>query len=355
LNRTLSIREKTLGVDHPSTAFCLAGLGQLCQEQQRYAEAGTFYQRALQIRRKVLGEEHSEVGVSLRLLAELYRLQRRYSEAEQSGQKALAVLERAKGPDHPDVADVLHTLAALCYDQGLPARAAPLVERAILLRDRAQLSPGQRFESYELRARVAWDLGHKSEAVADLHQAMDLAEQQRAYGSGAEQERAEFFARFAPAFERMVAWQAELGDLSEALMAIERGRARSLLDEMQASGADLDVGRPAAEREELRRREGEQKSRVATLENQVADAEQNKAENAGPLRDQLAKARKALYEHCRDERSSNPVYRNLLSVGAGPPRLSQLQRQLVANQGLLLVYLLGDEGGYVLAVRPESA
>ena len=103
----------------------------------------------------------------------------------------------------------------------------------------------------------------------DLRRAIDLAEQQRGRASGAEHERAEYFTRFAGAFERMVAWQTELGDVSEALAAIERSRARSLLDEMNMGGAELDIGRSAVEREAIRRREGELKGRVAGLEKQL--------------------------------------------------------------------------------------
>jgi CHAT domain-containing protein len=42
-------------------------------------------------------------------------------------------------------------------------------------------------------------------------------------------------------------------------------------------------------------------------------------------------------------------------VGAGPPRLSQVQRRVLADGGLLLAYLFGDKGGYVLVVRPDDA
>jgi CHAT domain-containing protein len=73
------------------------------------------------------------------------------------------------------------------------------------------------------------------------------------------------------------------------------------------------------------------------------------------LEKSLADARAALYQHYRDQRSTNPVYRNLLAVGTGPIRLSQVQRELVGRGGLMLVYLLGDQSGYVLAIGPRMA
>ena len=44
----------------------------------------------------------------------------------------------------------------------------------------------------------------------------------------------------------------------------------------------------------------------------------------------------------------------MLSAG-GPPRVSQLQRRLVGEGGLLLVYLFGKTQGYVVAVGPDQA
>jgi hypothetical protein len=155
-------------------------------------------------------------------------------------------------------------------EQGRYAEAEPLVDRAIAILDRAGFAPGRRFECYLLRARIAWQRQLRSEAMADLHQAMQLSEQQRAESSGSAHERAETFTRYNEAFEQMVAWQLELKDISEALAAMERGRARSLLEEMAQSGVDLLAGRSALECERLRKREMELKRQVDELEKQIA-------------------------------------------------------------------------------------
>ena len=63
--------------------------------------------------------------------------------------------------------------------------------------------------------------------------------------------------------------------------------------------------------------------------------------------------RGTLYEHSRDERNASPVYRNLVSTGLGPPRLSQVQRRLIAD-GMLLVYILGEKESFVLAAGRGS-
>ena len=67
----------------------------------------------------------------------------------------------------------------------------------------------------------------------------------------------------------MVEWQTELGDVNEALLAIERSKARSLLDELSRPGVDMELGRSSREREELRRREDQIKAHITGLEKQI--------------------------------------------------------------------------------------
>lgn len=356
--RSLAIRERVLGPEHPSVAITLNNLACVLDDLGREDECEQLYLRALAIDEKVYGPDHSAVASQLNNLGLLYKSQGRYDEAAEYYGRCLEIRQRAQGPNHPDVAMVLHNLAYLANDRGDIDAAEAYIDRAIAIRERANISPSVRFDSYYLRAKIAWTDGRKSEALADMRRAMELAELQRSYSAGAERERAKLFANFSSAFERMVEWQGQEGDLAEVLAAMERGRARSLLDELGMAGSDVNVGRSLRERERLSRRESELKAEIARLENELNDLSGDSGEASDEqrrLQDLLAKAREALYEHYRDERSSSPVYRDLLTVGSGPPRLSQIRRRLVGEDGLMLVYMFGTDGGYVLAVRPDSA
>jgi CHAT domain-containing protein len=341
--RALAIYEKALGPEHPLVGKAAANVGEICWRQSRYGDAEPLCRRALAIQEKANGPEHPDVAMTLAKLAGLYAHERRFAAAEPLYRRALAIREKTAGPENVRTALCLQDLARLYFDQGDLEKAEPLVDRAILIRDRALVAPGERFESYFLRAQIAWRRASTREALADLRKAMDLAELQRGQSSGAEHERAEHFGKWAAAFEQMVAWQVRLGDVGEALDAIERGRARSLLDEMNVGGVDLLIGRTAVERQTLRRREASLKAKIASLESQ------------GGVEAALAEARQQLYDHYRQMRSESPVYRSLLSVGSGRPRLSQVQRHLVGDGGLLLAYLFGEEGGYLVVVGADFA
>ncbi len=66
---------------------------------------------------------------------------------------------------------------------------------------------------------------------------------------------------------------------------------------------------------------------------------------------QLAGAHAQLCDQHATSKSSSAVYRRLLSTGGGPPGMSQLKRSIVGDENLLLIYFLGEEAGYLLALN----
>ena len=69
LQRALTIREKTLGPDHPETAWSLNELAALLQNKGDNAGAEPLLRRALAIRENVLGPDHPDTATSLNDLA----------------------------------------------------------------------------------------------------------------------------------------------------------------------------------------------------------------------------------------------------------------------------------------------
>jgi CHAT domain-containing protein/Flp pilus assembly protein TadD len=109
----------------------LNNLALLYQEQGRYADAEPLYKRSLAIRQKTLGPDHPDVATSLNNLAWLYKDQGRYADAEPLYKRSLAIKETSLGPDHPDVATALNNLAALYDNQGRYADALPIIAQTL--------------------------------------------------------------------------------------------------------------------------------------------------------------------------------------------------------------------------------
>jgi tetratricopeptide (TPR) repeat protein len=137
LERSLAIRERALGPDHPDVARSLHDLAAIYREQARYAEAEPLHERALAIRERAFGPDHAEVAASLHNLATVYLNQGRYDEAERLNRRALAIRERAFGPDHLLVAETLNNLGVIQQYERRPAEAQKFQERALAIRERS--------------------------------------------------------------------------------------------------------------------------------------------------------------------------------------------------------------------------
>jgi len=101
----------------------------------RAPETRTLAERSVTIKEKQLGSQHPDVGLSLTTLGIVLRLQGDYPRAKSLFERALAIQEQAFGPSHPDVARTLTMSAALAVDTGDLPGAQALNERALAIRE----------------------------------------------------------------------------------------------------------------------------------------------------------------------------------------------------------------------------
>jgi tetratricopeptide (TPR) repeat protein len=134
--RSLAIREGTLGPEHLNTAISLDKLAGLLMEQNDLVGARPLFERALAIYEKVLGAEHRNTASGLNNLAGLLGAQGDLVGARPLFERALAIRKKMLGPEHPDTATSLIGLAVVLHMQGDLAGAQPLVERALAIREK---------------------------------------------------------------------------------------------------------------------------------------------------------------------------------------------------------------------------
>ncbi len=135
--RALTIREKALGPEHPSTATSLNNLALLLSAQGDLGGARPLFERALAIDEMALGPEHPDTAQSLNNLAGLLQAQGDLGGARPLFERALAIREKALGPEHRSTATSLDNLAVALEGQGDLARARPLYKRALAIREKA--------------------------------------------------------------------------------------------------------------------------------------------------------------------------------------------------------------------------
>lgn len=359
--RALEIREEVLRDDHPDLATSLMNLGNVEADLENFDTADEYYQRAYAILEKAYGEGHVELSHCISRIGDLHWKQGHYDDALARYTESFAILERHWGPVHPNLAMVLYDLAWCYYRIDDSDECVRLMDRAINIDRQAPVGPYTAHLLYFLRARALREAGRSSDAVRDLERALKLAEESRRGSSGAELERAMFFARFGAAFEQMVAWQMEDGNVEKALEAMERARARSLLDEIGMLGVDLDAGRPLEEEQQLEESTREVRERLARLEGEVerliqrGAASQANETRLAELKSEIAQARQEQYEQYRDARASSRIYQQLATSRDRIPPMGDIQRQLLSDRSLMLVYMLGENHGYVIAITQDDS
>lgn len=397
--RALEIRQEVFSESHLDLAESFHSLASLYESHGRNPEAVDYLQKALKIRVSVLGENHHLVADSLNNLAIIYGRVGLPAEEEKYYRRALNAREQAKGKEDPKLAVLFHNFAEMYLGRGQPDLAEPLqrqalriqeqyfsptyhglgltlaglaevciaknqmeealtlLNRAIQLQENGGASPTDLARDYLARAQLHWRIKKIPEALADGNAAMRFAEQQRLQASGAAFDRSRLFSKSRNAFHQVVAWQSELGNVSEAFAATERFRARSLLDQLAQQGIELLSGVPSDQVRKLRRREAIAQTRVASLLHKIDHANRLPQTSPGDekaslaaLHVDLAKAQLELINVDRDIRTSSSAYQLTIGKEFQPISLNDLQTWLTSESALLLEYLLTPNGGWLFVV-----
>ena len=130
IERSLAIREKVLGPDHPAVATSLNDLGSLYRSTEEYDKAEPLLERAVAIWEKALGPDDPGFGTGLHDLALFYESRAEHAKAEPLYDRALAIWEKALGPDHAFIATGLNNLADLYRATERDEEAEALEQRA---------------------------------------------------------------------------------------------------------------------------------------------------------------------------------------------------------------------------------
>jgi len=170
-DRALAIYRAAYGPSHPQVAVALRHRAQLEMGTQA---AVHDLQDALAITTAALGPEHPEIATQEGNLGAAYAGLARWREAEEHYQRAVELHDKTVGPNHQMTAMALTGLGQTIVERHEPARAIPVLERALAIHDAnhapAPIAAGPRW----FLARALWDSGR------DRARAVVLAEQARA-------------------------------------------------------------------------------------------------------------------------------------------------------------------------------
>lgn len=175
--RILSIRESTLGPDHPVFSISLNNLANVHTNLGVYTEALVLFERALAIDERALGLDHPTVAGSLNNLGIVHLTMGSYAKARTLLERALAIAQHSLGPHHTKVAASMSNLARVHIATGAHIEARTLLEHSLAIDERAlgPLHPAIAMDLKDLAA-VHKFTGDFSEARTLYRRALDIEE-----------------------------------------------------------------------------------------------------------------------------------------------------------------------------------
>ena len=331
-----------------AVASAFNNLGLVALDKGDLARARDYHLRALEIRKK-LTPDNLVFALSLSNLGAVAYQQGDLPTAENYYQKALAVVEKI-APNGTDMSWTLSHLAAVSRDRGDLESAETHYRRAIAIYEKLTPSSINQARSLSGLASVLRQRGRLEEAAELFQRAIHALENQVEHLGGTENVRADFRGRHESYYSQYIDLLIAQKQPELAFQALERSRARTLLETLAAAHVDIRKGADPAllERERLFKVEISARSerRIHLLNEKHADEQIKGVEKEiGDLNLQYQDVEAQI-------RDSSPGYAALTQPQ--PLTAGEVQQRLLDPGTVLLEYSLGEQRSYVFAVTSSS-
>jgi CHAT domain-containing protein/tetratricopeptide (TPR) repeat protein len=339
--------------DRVGVARALNSLGEIQTTQGNYTRALELFQKALPFLEATPVEFVSEeTAALLNNIGDAHALQGNYTEAQKYYQKSLTLSERVGMTG--GVAHALNHSANAYRLQGDQTRALEAAVRAAALArqigDRETL-----WNALATAGDVHRAAGEHALSLQAFEEAIATIESLRANFRGQEA-RATYFATVRRPYESYIELLMRLhkqnpsgGYDGRALEASERGRARTLLEALTESHADIRQGvEPAL----LQRERDLQQQLNAAAKRQVKLPSQPVEAGQAAVKKEVDALTAEFQDVQAQIRQRSPRYAALTQPV--PLSLREIQANVLDADTLLLEYALGEERSYVWAVTPTS-
>jgi CHAT domain-containing protein/tetratricopeptide (TPR) repeat protein len=331
--------------DQRGQAPALISLGADYLMQDRIPEALGDLEQALSLYR-TRGDRRNE-GISLNYIGVSHARLGETAKALEALGQAVEMLSVAG--DRRDEAIALSNTGRVYADAGQAARALEYSTQA-LTAFRAIGDGNNEARTQLAIAGVQRNLGNLVEARRNAEESLSLIEQVRR-GTGADQTRASYLAARQDAYAFTIDLLMELhrretdaGLDAAALNTSERARARSLLEMLAESGAEIRQGVDP----KLLDREREISNLLNVNGARLLPLLGRETPQAAALREQVRTLETEYQDVEAAIRESSPRYAALTQPS--PLKATQIQRQLLDEDSLLLEYSLGEKRSFVWAI-----
>jgi tetratricopeptide (TPR) repeat protein len=141
LEKTLAIRQRTLGRDHLETLGGMIGLANAYNDLGQHAKAVQLREEALVLQKLKLPADHPDLLTSMYTLANGYGFLKRYPDALKLHKEVLELRKAKFGPDHPSVLWSTWGVTAQLFKLNRAAEAMPMIEEVVERAARLKVQP----------------------------------------------------------------------------------------------------------------------------------------------------------------------------------------------------------------------
>ncbi len=333
--------------DGRGVALVRAQLGWIAYREGDVTAALDGYDRAIELSRRIEQDSTArriEAG-ALDRKGTAFRELGRLAEARAAYTQARQIFEDLG--DALFVAHVDTNIGWLDLHDGETERAWTRFE---LARERFEPSRGQHDQAYVLYlgASIERRRGRLAEARAFLEQVLEIVESNRRVSQNPKMRisyigaRYDYYESYVDLLMDLHQQEPAAGHATTALAAVERNRARSLLEHLTKAGADF---RRGVDEDLL--------AEQTALQDQINAKELELTEKRSPEVERQLGHLLQRYRRVQDDiREANPVYAELTQPK--PLGVEAIQQQLLDDESLLLVYSLGRERSFLWTVSTSS-
>lgn len=324
-------------------------LGDVNQAMNRYAEAVKYFQQSHELFAELLGPQHPLAAIQGDL-ADCYSLLGQHDEAAAIFERSLKAAETYYGGDSTQVYDIKYSMLTLYFLQAKFELAEQLSSELVKYADRPQVPRQVLANACVMRALAARCLNKLDEACLYDARAVELSEEELATLSGGEQQRAESMSAGYYRYSHAAIDHLRADKIAEGFAFSERGRGRTLIDQMALGHVDLYAGMPAEQAQRLRAAYDKLQNQTTELERRVRAVADRSDLSADEKREQLAllgaqlqASRKQQAEAYSFIRNESPALRRVVGRDFAGVSLADLQSYLKREEALLLYYIMAPD------------
>jgi tetratricopeptide (TPR) repeat protein len=172
--KSLEIRQKT-PENHPDLANSYNNIGDVYINIGEYSKALSYYEKALEIYQKTLPANHPNLATSYNNIGLVYKDMGEYSKALSYYKKALEIRQKTLPVNHPDLATSYNNIGNVCKDMGEYSKALSSHEKALEIYQKTLPANHPHLAtSYNNIGLVYYNMGEYSRALSYYERALDI-------------------------------------------------------------------------------------------------------------------------------------------------------------------------------------